>query len=64
MSEDFRLERKWKVAVAYQLAHACLEWHNAPDKSLLTVRVLILKGFIARDLEWLDPTLKSKLKSN
>ena len=29
MRTDFREERKWKLAVAYGLAHAVVEWHEA-----------------------------------
>ena len=29
MRTDFREERKWKLAVAYTLAHAVVEWHVA-----------------------------------
>lgn len=28
MRTDFREERKWKLAVAYTLAHAAMEWHQ------------------------------------
>ncbi|OJT07867.1 Chromatin modification-related protein EAF1 [Trametes pubescens] len=29
MRSDFREERRWKLALAYNLAHAVLEWHEA-----------------------------------
>ena len=29
MRTDFREERRWKLALAYNLAHAALEWHEA-----------------------------------
>ncbi|KAI0693277.1 hypothetical protein BC835DRAFT_1354362 [Cytidiella melzeri] len=29
MRTDFREERKWKLAVAYTLAHSVMEWHEA-----------------------------------
>lgn len=29
MRIDFREERKWKIALAYNLAHAVMEWHEA-----------------------------------
>lgn len=29
MRTDFREERKWKLALAYNLAHAVMEWHEA-----------------------------------
>lgn len=29
MRIDFREERKWKLSVAYSLAHAALDWHHA-----------------------------------
>lgn len=31
MQTDFREERRWKIAVAHQLAHAVLAWHRAPN---------------------------------
>lgn len=31
MQTDFREERRWKIAVAYQLAHAVEAWHRAPS---------------------------------
>jgi len=30
MHTDFREERKWKMALALQLAEACVEWHQTP----------------------------------
>jgi len=30
MRTDFREERKWKLAMAHQLAHAVVEWHETP----------------------------------
>ncbi|OBZ75889.1 hypothetical protein A0H81_04110 [Grifola frondosa] len=29
MRIDFREERKWKTALAYNLAHAVIDWHEA-----------------------------------
>ncbi|KAI9351571.1 hypothetical protein DFJ73DRAFT_372658 [Zopfochytrium polystomum] len=37
MREDFRQERKWKMAQAYTLAGWVLEWHNAENKASLCV---------------------------
>ncbi|KAM3556626.1 hypothetical protein ARSEF4850_005445 [Beauveria asiatica] len=39
MRTDFREERKWKMAVARNLAYACVEWHesNAEDRLALQV---------------------------
>lgn len=31
MQTDFREERRWKIAVAHQLAHAVVAWHRAPN---------------------------------
>ena len=39
MSEDFRQERRWKVAAAYNVSRWILEWHATTDKSLVCVRV-------------------------
>ena len=30
LQTDFREERKWKIAVAYELAHQVVQWHRAP----------------------------------
>ena len=35
MSEDFRQERRWKIANAYNLAKWVKEWHDAVDKAAL-----------------------------
>jgi HSA len=35
MSEDFRQERRWKIATAYLLAKWVKEWHEAVDKAAL-----------------------------
>ena len=43
MAEDFRQERKWKMAMAYQFAHWVKEWHEAIDKSALCVKVMSSK---------------------
>lgn len=37
MRTDFKEERKWKMANAYVLAHAVMEWHQAEDKSTVCV---------------------------
>lgn len=39
MRTDFREERKWKIATAYMVAHAVLDWHLAEDKGALCVKV-------------------------
>ncbi|KAJ3551712.1 hypothetical protein NM688_g4547 [Phlebia brevispora] len=33
MRSDFREERKWKLALAYNLAHAVMDWHAAGSKA-------------------------------
>lgn len=38
MQTDFKEERKWKVAMAYVLSRAVLEWHSVKDKSTVCVR--------------------------
>ncbi|KAG8879824.1 chromatin modification- protein VID21 [Tulasnella sp. 331] len=40
LSVDYREERKWKIATAFELAHAVVEWHRASpeDKIALTVQ--------------------------
>lgn len=45
MRTDFREERKWKMAVARNLASACAEWVEASpeDKKLLQVKAVIPK---------------------
>jgi chromatin modification-related protein VID21 len=43
MRTDFREERKWKVAIARNLAYACAEWiaANDEDRKLLQVKAVI-----------------------
>ncbi|KAG8980755.1 chromatin modification- protein VID21 [Tulasnella sp. JGI-2019a] len=40
LSVDYREERKWKIATAFELAHAVVEWHRASpeEKAVLTIR--------------------------
>ncbi|KAI8344610.1 hypothetical protein BC941DRAFT_13442 [Chlamydoabsidia padenii] len=37
MRTDFKEERKWKIASAYMMGQAVMEWHQAPDKSTVCV---------------------------
>ena len=39
MRTDFREERKWKTAVARNLAYACAEWHDATPEDRKTMQV-------------------------
>ncbi|KAI8849136.1 HSA-domain-containing protein [Chytridium lagenaria] len=39
MRQDFKQERKWKIAMAYMVAHWILDWHYAEDKSDVCVKV-------------------------
>ena len=39
MRTDFREERKWKRALAKNLAHACLEWHHASPEERKAMQV-------------------------
>ncbi|KAI8977108.1 hypothetical protein BDF20DRAFT_913480 [Mycotypha africana] len=41
MHTDFKEERKWKIASAYMIAKAVLEWHNAEDKSTVCLKTRI-----------------------
>lgn len=36
---DFKEERKWKMANAYMMAQAVMEWHQVEDKSTVCVKV-------------------------
>jgi chromatin modification-related protein VID21 len=38
MRTDFKEERKWKIANAYILSMAVMEWHNAEDKSTVCIK--------------------------
>ncbi|TQV91426.1 hypothetical protein V2A60_008927 [Cordyceps javanica] len=40
MRTDFREERKWKMAVARNLAYACVEWHEANAEERLALQVV------------------------
>lgn len=39
MQTDFKEERKWKMAMAYMLSKAVMDWHWAEDKSTVCVKV-------------------------
>ena len=45
---DFREERKWKLATAQKLAHACQQWHLATDKAALCIAARPIE-FITRE---------------
>lgn len=38
MRTDFKEERKWKVAMAYTISRAVMDWHWAEDKSTVCVK--------------------------
>lgn len=38
MQTDFKQERKWKIAMAYNTARDVMEWHNAEDKSTVCIK--------------------------
>jgi len=39
MQTDFKEERRWKIATAYQVSRWVMAWHEAEDKSLVCVPV-------------------------
>jgi hypothetical protein len=39
LQTDFREERRWKTALAYEIAQWVMDWHAAEDKTELCVRV-------------------------
>jgi hypothetical protein len=39
MQVDFKEERKWKMAMAYIVSRAVMEWHQVEDKSTVCVQV-------------------------
>jgi hypothetical protein len=39
MQTDFKEERKWKIAMAYMLSKAVMEWHWVEDKSTVCIKV-------------------------
>lgn len=41
MQTDFKEERKWKMAMAFILSRAVMEWHSVDDKSTVCVRTRI-----------------------
>lgn len=41
MRTDFKEERKWKIASAYMVSRAILEWHHAIDKSTVCIKTRI-----------------------
>jgi chromatin modification-related protein VID21 len=42
MRTDFREERRWKLSVAYKLARAVVEWHNAGDRQTRKDRGIVV----------------------
>jgi len=42
MRTDFREERRWKISVAYKLAGAVVEWHNAGDRQTRKDRGIVV----------------------
>ncbi|KAL1920114.1 uncharacterized protein VTP21DRAFT_1260 [Calcarisporiella thermophila] len=38
LQADFKEERKWKISLAYQLAHWVMEWHNAENKEEVCIK--------------------------
>lgn len=43
MRTDFKEEKKWKIANAFMMSKAIMEWHHAADKSTVCVKVSIGK---------------------
>lgn len=46
MRTDFKQEHKWKVAMAFVLSRAVMEWHQAEDKYSLCVKVQLCWHYI------------------
>jgi chromatin modification-related protein VID21 len=42
MRTDFREERKWKIAIAYKLSSAVLEWHSVGDREARKERGIVV----------------------
>ncbi|KAK6612064.1 hypothetical protein H4I96_01277 [Botrytis cinerea] len=64
MRTDFREERKWKMAVAKNLAYACAEWFEASveERKILQVnatRPALVLAETSKDVEMDDETSKS-----
>lgn len=38
MRTDYKEERKWKIATAFLISRAVMEYHEAPDKSLVCIK--------------------------
>ncbi|KAJ1643907.1 chromatin modification- protein VID21, partial [Dispira simplex] len=41
LQADFKEERRWKIAMAYQVSQWVMEWHQSTDKSALCVKSTI-----------------------
>lgn len=41
MQTDFKQERKWKIALAYHVSRAVMEWHQTEDKYTVCVKTRI-----------------------
>ncbi|PHH88995.1 hypothetical protein CDD83_6786 [Cordyceps sp. RAO-2017] len=51
MRTDFREERKWKMAVARKMAHACAEWYEAGPEERKCLQVEATRPPTARPVE-------------
>lgn len=64
MQTDYREERRWKLAVAHQLAHACKAWVRAKSpgaKAALCIRTRKSASVESRDEQSAEVRVKSEL---
>lgn len=50
MRTDFKEERKWKMANAYTISKAVMEWHRATDKSTVCIKVSLFMYTYKKDI--------------
>lgn len=54
MSVDFKEERRWKLATAFQIAHAVADWHLASPEEKVRLTVCRLTWKTEKDMEDVD----------
>ena len=63
MRIDFREERKWKLALAYNLAKAVVEWHEAGTKEEREKRGICLNWRKPKPTEETEEERKARKKA-
>ncbi|KAJ3391094.1 chromatin modification- protein VID21 [Lobulomyces angularis] len=64
LSEDFKQERKWKIAAAYNISRSVMEYHNASDKSIHCVKVKPPNFLTSDDKEYIKVNCQIEEETN